>query len=125
MSRGAPRDYDIGFGRPPVQTRFTKGRSGNPRGRPKRSHNMASVLRQVLNERVTVKENGERRRMTKLEAALKQLVNRAAAGDSRALRDLLRVDTALNPVPRGAAERPATLEELIAASFAPTNPARN
>ena len=27
------RDYEVGYGKPPRHTRFTKGRSGNPRGR--------------------------------------------------------------------------------------------
>ena len=42
----------------------------------------------TLREKVTVHENGRRRTVTKLEAALEQLVNQAAAGDLRALRHL-------------------------------------
>jgi len=74
----------VGYGRPPVATRFRPGQSGNPRGRPKGARNFSTVIASALSERVAVTENGRRRRITKLEAAIKQLVNRAAAGEARA-----------------------------------------
>jgi hypothetical protein len=43
----------------------------------------------TLNEPVTVNENGRRKTISKLRASLKQLVNKAAAGDPRALQLLL------------------------------------
>jgi len=79
----------VGYCSPPEQTRFQKGVSGNPRGRPKGSLNVATVLTRTLREKITIKENGRRRTVTKLEAALKQLVNKAAAGDLAALRHLI------------------------------------
>jgi Family of unknown function (DUF5681) len=42
-----------------------------------------------LSERVAVNDNGRRRRVTKLEAAVKQLVNRAASGEARATQLLM------------------------------------
>jgi hypothetical protein len=82
-------DDEIGFGKPPKLTRFTKGRSGNPKGRPCGSRNASTLLDEALRERVTVSENGRRRSLTKMEAILKQLVNRAAQGDHRATQLLL------------------------------------
>ena len=81
-------DYEIGFGKPPAGTRFQKGRSGNPKGRPKGALNLATVLARTLREKVIINENGQRKIITKLEAAVKQLVNKAASGDLRALRHL-------------------------------------
>ncbi len=78
----------VGYCSPPEATRFQKGISGNPRGRPKGSLNVATVLTRTLREKVAINENGRRRTVTKLEAALKQLVDQAAAGDLRALRHL-------------------------------------
>ena len=78
----------VGYRTPPEATRFKKGVSGNPRGRPKGSLNVATVLARTLREKVVINENGRRKTVTKLEAALKQLVNKAAAGDLRALRHL-------------------------------------
>ena len=83
----------VGFCRPPESTRFKKGASGNPKGRPKGSLNVATVFMKTLREKVVVNEHGQRKTVTKLEAALKQLVNKAAGGDLRAigqLRDLAR-----------------------------------
>ncbi len=83
------REYAVGKGKPPQQTRFQKGQSGNPRGRRKGSKNVATLLEQVLNERVVITENGKRRTITKLEAMLKQLANKAASGEHRAMKLLI------------------------------------
>ena len=53
------RDYEVGRGKPPVDSRFRKGQSGNPRGpRPK---NLPALLVEALNEKVVVTIDGERR----------------------------------------------------------------
>lgn len=83
------KSFDVGYGRPPATTRFQKGRSGNPKGRPKGSLNIATVLERTLGERVIINENGRRKTVTKMEAAVKQLVNQAASGDLVALRQLM------------------------------------
>ena len=70
----------------PKQTRFRKGQSGNPKGRPKGTLNLATVLERALHEQVLINENGTRVRVTKLEAACKQLVNKAASGDLAAVK---------------------------------------
>src|SRR5262249_53996875 len=79
----------VGYGSPPRSTRFKKGVSGNPRGRPKGSMNIATVFTKTLREKVVINENGRRKTITKLEAALKQLVNKAASGDLKALNQLV------------------------------------
>jgi hypothetical protein len=80
--------YDVGFAKPPAQGRFRKGVSGNPKGRPKGKSNLATVLDRTLHEKVVINENGERKTVTKLEAAVKQMVNKAASGDLAAMRQL-------------------------------------
>jgi hypothetical protein len=84
-----PADYPVGYGRPPKHTQFGKGNPGS-RGRTKGTKNFATLVMSTLNEPVTVNENGRRKTITKLRAGLKQLVNKAAAGDARALQLLLR-----------------------------------
>jgi hypothetical protein len=75
----------VGYGKPPEHTRFKTGRSGNPKGRPKGTLNMETVLARTLRAKVVVNENGKRRKITKLEAAIQQLTNKAASGDLKAL----------------------------------------
>jgi len=80
--------YQVGYGKPPARTRFKKGHSGNPKGRPKGTQNFATVLERTLSEQVVINENGQRRVITKLEAVTKQLVNKALSGDLGASRQL-------------------------------------
>ena len=81
--------FRIGYGKPPRHTRFKPGRSGNPRGRPSGSKNLATVLSEALNEPVIVAEDGRRRKITKRQAIIKQLVNRSAKADLRATKILI------------------------------------
>jgi hypothetical protein len=78
----------IGYRNPPEQTRFKPGQSGNPKGRPKGSLNMATVLERVLREKVIINENGRRKVISKRQAACTQLVNKAASGDLKAVQIL-------------------------------------
>jgi len=83
------RDYAVGYRKPSHQTRFTKGQSGNPRGRSPGAKNLKTLLSDALNEFVIVTENGERRKITKRKAIVTQLVNRSASADFRAIKILL------------------------------------
>ncbi|MHB8381591.1 MAG: DUF5681 domain-containing protein, partial [Candidatus Binataceae bacterium] len=82
---GKDADYEVGYGKPPRHTRFQKGRSGNPRGRPRGSKTSATLIRQALLARVEVRENGRVTNISKLEAMIMQAVNKAASGDFRAI----------------------------------------
>ncbi|GAA0709834.1 DUF5681 domain-containing protein [Dokdonella soli] len=97
----ASTDDTVGYKRPPKATQFKPGQSGNPKGRPRGSLNLSTVLDRAMRERVTVIERGKPRTITKLEAAAKQLANKAASGDFRALHLLLPqlrvVDDTLSP----------------------------
>ena len=82
-------DYEVGYGKPPQHTRFAKGQSGNPRGRPSGAKNFTTLLREALNEPVIVTEHGGRRKVSKRQAIVTQLVNRSATADFRAIKILL------------------------------------
>jgi len=78
----------IGYGKPPKHTQFVKGKSGNPKGRPKGSQNLATLLQKITRQRVTVTENGRSREISKAEAILVQMVNKALRGDLNATHEL-------------------------------------
>jgi hypothetical protein len=81
--------YEIGYGKPPRASQFKPGESGNPRGRPRGSKNFSVLLEEELKQRVTINENGRRRRITKLAAIAKHMVNKSLSGDPRLLQALL------------------------------------
>jgi hypothetical protein len=76
--------YEVGYQKPPKQSQFKPGQSGNPNGRPKGQKNASTLLREILNEKVTIQENGCKRSITKQEVAIIRLVNDAMRGDHRA-----------------------------------------
>ena len=82
-------DYQVGYGKPPLDTRFQKGRSGNPNGRPRGRKNMSTLLNNALNGSVIVTENGRRKKITKREAIVTQLVNKSASADLKATQMVL------------------------------------
>jgi len=77
-------NYSVGYGKPPEETRFKSGQSGNPKGRSKGSKNFSTHFEEELSQQVTLVENGRRRRMTKRQALAKQLMNKALSNDARA-----------------------------------------
>lgn len=83
------KPYEVGYGKTPEHTRFQPGQSGNPSGRPKGAKNLATIVDKAINERVALTENGKRKTFSKLEVAVKQLVNKAASGDHKAMLQLL------------------------------------
>ena len=101
-TRRRARGVFVGYGRPPVATRFRPGQSGNPRGRHKGAPHVATIIAAALGERITVTENDRPRRVTKFEVAVKQLVNRAARGDIRATQWLIALAQTQRPKPHGA-----------------------
>jgi hypothetical protein len=84
-------DHDVGYGKPPRDTQFQKGQSGNPSGRPKRPENFAQFVRHALNKKIVTEENGQRRTITKRQAMADQLVSRAMAGDLRSIQEMLKL----------------------------------
>ena len=83
-----PDGYKVGYRRPPLGSRFKKGRSGNPRGRPQGSKNLRAALEDILNQRIAGHVNGRRRTMTILEAILTRLAQSAVGGDLKAAKML-------------------------------------
>lgn len=87
----APADepQKVGYGNPPVPTRFQPGKSGNPRGRPKGARGLRAELKAELDEFVTVEVNGKKKRIRKRRLVIKALAAQAAKGNVSAADKLL------------------------------------
>jgi uncharacterized protein DUF5681 len=85
---GKREPYAVGHGRPPLHSRFKPGQSGNPKGRAKGSHNLRTIVKQVSNEQILIREGDRLRRMSRMEALVRTIFTRAFKGDPKALGSL-------------------------------------
>jgi hypothetical protein len=83
--------YEIGYRRPPPSGRFKKGKSGNPKGRPKGSTNFLTQLEKELGQSIVVTEDGRKKTITRLQAMVKRMVASALHGDQKALLTLVEI----------------------------------
>jgi len=124
-SRGKPdRAYVVGYGRPPTESRFQPGTSGNPRGRRKGSKNLKTLIRKALTASISIREGTKTRWVSKIEGVVLHQLQSALKGDDRSAMAVIKMamqmglleepasnaaeDTALS----GADER--ILDELLA-----------
>jgi len=75
-------DYDVGYGKPPAHTRWAKGQSGNPRGRPRNAdkepfaanvHPVRDMILEELARPVEVKEGGRTIELETLRAIVRSI----------------------------------------------------
>jgi hypothetical protein len=86
--QGSEETYEVGYGRPPLSTCFKPGQSGNPKGRTKQSQNLKTIVKQVSNEQIQIREGNRPRRMSRMEALVRSTFTRAFK-DPKALSPLI------------------------------------
>ena len=82
--KGKKPGYEVGYGRPPKDTQFKKGQSGNPKGRPPAVMDLGAAVRELLKEAITVREGDRTRTVSKAMAVIQTMVVRSLKGDPRA-----------------------------------------
>ncbi len=82
-------DYEIGYKKPPKQTQFQAGHSGNPNGRPKGLKNLATDLQEELEQKILITEANKSHTVTKQRAMIKTLFAKALKGETRAANVLI------------------------------------
>lgn len=79
----------VGYGRPPREHQFKPGQSGNKSGRPKGSKNEATIINELLNRKIDIRDNGKARKITVLEGILTRFVDDALRGKDKSAAFLL------------------------------------
>lgn len=106
-------EYKVGYGKPPKHTQFKPGQSGNPKGKPKGAKNIETILKNELYGKVQVTVGGKKKKLTKFEVAMKQMMEKAAKGDLKALGMLLSLAKEyVATAPSSAQMAPPTSDEL-------------
>jgi hypothetical protein len=82
-------DYEIGYKKPPTQSQFQAGQSGNPKGRPKGLKNLATDLQEELEQKILITEANKSHTVTKQRAMIKTLFAKALKGETRAANVLI------------------------------------
>ena len=77
------KDYEVGYGKPPKSTQFKKGQSGNEKGRPKRTKNLKTDVKEELQEMIFAREGERTVKISKQRAVIKSLVAKTMKGDPR------------------------------------------
>lgn len=111
-------DDEIGYGKPPRWTRFVKGQSGNPRGRPRRRKpapgtapsQQDDMARGILQKPVSITEGGKKRKISYNEYILHSQANSAAKGNVIAQRDILRTAREIEERDRERAKEAAIIQ---------------
>jgi len=107
-------DYPVGYKRPPLASRFQPGQSGNPQGRPKGLKNLATDLKEELEQKILVTEGGQSKEITKQRAMVKTMMAKALKGDSRAALALIQLTLGLEQSESGQPDQAGLEEEDLA-----------
>ena len=82
-SDSAETEYKVGYGRPPEQSRFKPGQSGNPKGRPAGRPNAKTMFERVIHKKVSVRQGENTREMPMFEAMVHAHAVKGVKGDAR------------------------------------------
>jgi len=88
LPRQREGDYEVGYGRPPLDSRIKPGEKRNPKGRPRGSKNTATLVTEELDKKISAREGNRVTTLSKRQAAVRNLATKAAAGDPKALMTL-------------------------------------
>ena len=108
-------NYKIGKGRPPQSTRWKRGQSGNPKGRPKGAKNLATIFAEALSQKFEIQEKGKTRMITAREGIVRRVINEALKGNIKATAFVLakEPEIARNAVPVKMITSAMTAQEAV------------
>lgn len=105
------KDYEIGYGKPPKDTQFKPGCSGNKKGRTKGSKNLSTIFKALAYKKFPVEENGKQIRATRVQMMFMSALNKAAKGDLNAAKFIFPI---LEKIEHTEGQREKIMESLSA-----------
>ncbi len=87
--------YRVGYGKPPLNTQFKKGTSGNPNGRPKGTLNLDTIVRREAGRKIRLREGDKVRSVSRVEAIVMKIIEGALKGDPKAVGNFMKLSGAL------------------------------
>ncbi len=90
-------EYQVGYAKPPKNTQFQPGKSGNPKGRPKGAKGIATVFMEEANQKVSIKIGDKTVKITKLQATVKRLFQQALEGKPHAIARITEMARVIEP----------------------------
>ena len=113
-------EYKVGYGKPPKHSQYPCG-NGPGKGRPKGAKNLKTIVNSVTSAKLPTKINGKMKKISKIELAMHQLANKAAAGDLKAIEKLIALyerygpeEQSLLPTPEETKVNLETLQNYLA-----------
>ncbi len=106
----------IGYGKPPRRHSWKKGQSGNPKGRQKGSRNKRTIITRLMEERLG-RRISDPSRLSRYEAMLLKAIQKALAGDTRAMSFIFRRYDDAAEAQAGAADLATEQDEVVYAAF--------
>ena len=88
---GKPKDYEVGYRKPPRGTQFQPGQSGNPKGRPKSHPSFRSLLEKQIHKKTKVRIGGKIKSMSNLEVGITRLIQILVQGKPEKMIPTLRL----------------------------------
>lgn len=92
--RNSP-SYAVGYGKPPLNSQFKPGQSGNAKGRPRGQKNLKTLIKQAMISQISVREGSNDRRVTKIEGVVLRQIENALKGNDRSAMAVIKMATAL------------------------------
>ena len=117
QSNSTNADYAVGYRKPPTHTQFKSGQSGYPQGRRKGSKNESTILRGLLQRKITIRVGGKPRKIAILEAILTRVVEDSLKGNIKSAGFLLNRYGAMVSKEIGQAELSQDDREVLQASL--------
>lgn len=78
------QEYSVGYGKPPLETQYKPGVSGNPKGRPRPKKDLRDEVRRAFTDPITIKVGDRSSQVTRVAGIIRRLMDSALKGDNRA-----------------------------------------